>query len=54
MPSFFISYRRDESSAEAILVRDAIRRELGNESVFMDTWSLQGGGVVRRDKGCID
>lgn len=45
MPTLFISYRRDDSSSEAILLRDAMRREFGDQSVFMDTSSLQAGSV---------
>src|SRR5262245_11749628 len=45
MPSVFISYRRDDTGADAMLLRDAVRREFGEDSVFMDTSSLQAGGV---------
>lgn len=45
MPTLFISYRRDDSGSEAILLRDAIRREFGDKSVFLDTSSLQAGCV---------
>jgi hypothetical protein len=45
MPSLFISYRRDDSGSEAILLRDAMRREFSEESIFMDTSSLQAGSV---------
>lgn len=45
MSSVFISYRRDDAGPEAILLRDAVRRELGEDSVFMDTSSLQAGVV---------
>lgn len=41
----FISYRREDSASEAISLRDALRREFGEESVFMDTSSLQAGMV---------
>ena len=41
----FISYRRDDGGSEAIALRDALRREFGEESVFMDTSSLQAGVV---------
>jgi pterin-4a-carbinolamine dehydratase len=45
MPNVFISYRRDDAGSEAILLRDAMRREFGEKSVFMDTSSLQAGSV---------
>src|SRR3954462_5694088 len=41
----FISYRRDDAGSEAISLRDALRREFGEESVFMDTSSLQAGAI---------
>jgi hypothetical protein len=45
MSNVFISYRRDDTGSEAILLRDAMRREFGEKSVFMDTSSLQAGFV---------
>jgi pterin-4a-carbinolamine dehydratase len=39
----FISYRRDDAAAEALLLSDAIRSRLGQRAVFMDTTSLSGG-----------
>jgi pterin-4a-carbinolamine dehydratase len=45
MSNVFISYRRDDAGSEAILLRDAVRREYGEKSVFMDTSSLQAGSV---------
>ena len=45
MSNVFISYRRDDAASEAILFRDAVRREYGEKSVFMDTSSLQAGSV---------
>jgi len=42
-PSVFISYRRDDAAPEAQLLSDAIRRLLGDDSVFMDVKSLRGG-----------
>lgn len=39
----FVSYRRDDSAAEAKLIADALRRKLPSESVFIDTGSLHAG-----------
>src|SRR5581483_1598221 len=44
-PSIFINYRRDDAGSEAMLVRDAVRHEFGDDFVFMDTSSLQAGAV---------
>jgi pterin-4a-carbinolamine dehydratase len=41
--SIFISYRRDDAASEAMLIRDALRREFGDKFAFMDTSSLQAG-----------
>jgi len=44
MPApIFISYRRDDAASEAILLSAALRSRFGDEAVFMDTKSLQGG-----------
>ena len=44
MPSpVFISYRRDDAAAEAIALSTAVRGQLGDDAVFMDTKSLAGG-----------
>jgi len=42
---FFINYRRDDASAEALLLRDALHREFGTGSVFLDTSSLKPGAI---------
>ena len=42
--TFFVSYRRDDASAEALNVRSALRRHFGDECAFMDTSSI-GAGV---------
>ena len=42
-PAVFISYRRDDASAEAALVRDAILSAIGAGSVFMDVSSISPG-----------
>ena len=41
--SIFISYRRDDTAAEAGAIFHAIRDKLGQESVFMDTSSISAG-----------
>ena len=41
--SIFINYRRDDTGPEAMLVREAVRSEFGNDFVFMDTSSLLPG-----------
>src|SRR5262245_46760212 len=41
--TIFISYRRDDSSAEAMLVRKALVEKLGSENVFMDASSIEPG-----------
>jgi pterin-4a-carbinolamine dehydratase len=45
MAIVFISYRRDDSGSEARLLRDALQREFGTDSVFLDTSSLQAGTI---------
>lgn len=39
----FISYRRDDASAEAALIYSAIKNQLGEDAVFMDTSSVFSG-----------
>lgn len=39
----FISYRREESAAEAASLRAAIREKIGSDLVFMDTSSIELG-----------
>jgi CHASE2 domain-containing sensor protein len=41
--AFFISYRRDQSSWPARILRDELARRFGSTSVFMDTASLEAG-----------
>jgi pterin-4a-carbinolamine dehydratase len=41
--TFFLSYRRDDASAEAINVRSALCRHFGDECTFMDTSSIDAG-----------
>jgi pterin-4a-carbinolamine dehydratase len=41
----FINYRRDDSGAEVIAISNVLRQEFGDDSVFMDTSSLQAGMV---------
>jgi TIR domain len=42
-PSIFISYRREDSAAEATLLRRTLLGQFGDEAVFMDTLSIQAG-----------
>ncbi|MDI1318564.1 MAG: toll/interleukin-1 receptor domain-containing protein [bacterium] len=42
-PSIFINYRRDDASAEALLVRDTLLKAFGAGSVFMDLSSIPAG-----------
>jgi pterin-4a-carbinolamine dehydratase len=44
-PWIFLSYRREDSGSEAIALRNSLRQAFGEGSVFMDTASLQAGGV---------
>ncbi len=41
--SIFINYRRDDSGGESKLIRDALVREFGERSVFMDVESIKSG-----------
>lgn len=41
--SLFINYRRDDSSGESKLIRDALIDEFGGRSVFMDVESIDAG-----------
>lgn len=41
--SIFINYRRDDSSGESKLIRDALVREFGERRVFMDVDSIKPG-----------
>jgi pterin-4a-carbinolamine dehydratase len=41
--SFFVSYRRDDASAEALNVKSALTRHFGDRSVFLDTSSIDAG-----------
>ncbi len=45
MPSVFISYRRDDSQSEALLLKDALVRRLGAGAVFLDTSNIAPGAV---------
>ncbi|MEO8259580.1 MAG: 4a-hydroxytetrahydrobiopterin dehydratase [Acidobacteriota bacterium] len=40
---FFVSYRRDDTSAEALNVRSALRQHFGDDCAFMDTSSIDAG-----------
>jgi pterin-4a-carbinolamine dehydratase len=42
-PSIFVSYRREDSAAEAGRLRTSLLRQFGGEAVFMDTSSIQAG-----------
>jgi pterin-4a-carbinolamine dehydratase len=42
-PSIFISYRREDSAAEAGRLRTTLLGQFGDEAVFMDTSSIQPG-----------
>lgn len=42
-PPIFINYRRDDASAEALLVRDILTENFGANSVFMDVSSIKPG-----------
>jgi pterin-4a-carbinolamine dehydratase len=42
-PSIFISYRREDSAAEAGRLRATLAGQFGDEAVFMDTSSIQAG-----------
>lgn len=42
-PLVFLNYRRDDAGGEAIAISSALRKEFGDDSVFMDTSSLQAG-----------
>lgn len=41
--SIFISYRREDSAAEAGRIASALRREVGEDEVFIDTSSIAAG-----------
>jgi hypothetical protein len=45
MTPVFISYRGEDSGAQALLLRDALQLEFGNGSVFLDTSSIVAGTV---------
>jgi pterin-4a-carbinolamine dehydratase len=42
-PSIFVSYRREDSEAEAGRLRTTLLGQFGDEAVFMDTSSIQAG-----------
>src|SRR5689334_17949523 len=42
-PSIFVSYRREDSAAEAGRLRTILLGQFGDEAVFMDTSSIQPG-----------
>jgi pterin-4a-carbinolamine dehydratase len=42
-PSIFVSYRREDSAAEAGRLRTTLLGQFGDEAVFMDTSSIQPG-----------
>jgi pterin-4a-carbinolamine dehydratase len=42
-PSIFVSYRREDSEAEAGRLRTTLLGQFGDEAVFMDTSSIQPG-----------
>lgn len=42
-PSIFISYRREDSAAEAGRLRTTLLGQFGDEAIFMDTSSIQPG-----------
>jgi pterin-4a-carbinolamine dehydratase len=42
-PSIFVSYRREDSAAEAGRLRTTLLGQFGDEAVFMDTSSIQAG-----------
>jgi hypothetical protein len=43
--SLFLSYRRDDAGPDTQAISDALRQAFGDDSVFMDTSSLQAGAV---------
>jgi hypothetical protein len=42
-PSIFVSYRREDSAAEAGRLQTTLLGQFGEEAVFMDTSSIQAG-----------
>jgi len=42
-PSIFVSYRREDSAAEAGRLRSTLLGQFGDDAVFMDTSSIQAG-----------
>jgi pterin-4a-carbinolamine dehydratase len=54
-PSIFVSYRREDSAAEAALLRTTLLGQFGDEAVFMDTSSIQAGAEwPSRIKSALD
>src|SRR4029453_2629620 len=47
-PTVFISYRRDDASANAGRLFDGLRRQFGNERVFLDTDKIAPGDDFTR------
>ncbi len=45
MKPIFISYRRDDSAAEAALLKKYLEEELDNGLIFMDTQSIKVGSI---------
>src|SRR5262245_10668273 len=41
--TFFVSYRRDDASAEAVNIQSALGHHFGSECAFMDTSSISVG-----------
>jgi len=48
-PSIFINYRRDDASAESLLVKKALLEQFGEENVFMDVTSIDPGAAWPRE-----
>ncbi|MGR7025559.1 4a-hydroxytetrahydrobiopterin dehydratase [Geodermatophilus sp. URMC 62] len=42
-PTFFVSYRRDDASAEAGRIAQAVRESFGRNQVFLDTSGIEAG-----------
>jgi len=45
MKPILISYRRDDSAAEAILLKKYLEEELDKDLIFMDTQSIEAGSI---------
>jgi|tagenome__1003787_1003787.scaffolds.fasta_scaffold18635604_2 hypothetical protein len=42
-PTFFVSYRRDDASAEAGRITEAVKGRFGRDQVFLDTSGIDAG-----------